>query len=195
MQRLQKAVKNKQHFLFYFVSATTTSRSMQQLSLSTSPLGSGYPSLLMFFLCPSQKLMQRTTKLEAPLPHVDRNVTICLCQPSQPFPPVLNPIWDSQPSQLFKSSHWQASFDKRRMNIDWAQWVSLNPNKTLAEVFIRSNKRSNSRPRQFMWPPSHYMAKHKIVLPLFQLTYGLEKNPTMIFWLSFLNYYHNPRWT
>lgn len=29
MQRLQKAVKNKQHFLFYFVSATTASRSMQ----------------------------------------------------------------------------------------------------------------------------------------------------------------------
>ena len=55
------------------------------------------------FLHPSQKPIQRTIKIEALLLHIDRAITVCLCQASQPSPPAPKPTWDSQDSQLFKS--------------------------------------------------------------------------------------------
>lgn len=55
------------------------------------------------FLHPSKKPIQRTIKIEALLLHIDRTITVCLCQASQPSPPVLEPTWDSQGRQLFKS--------------------------------------------------------------------------------------------
>lgn len=89
------------------------------------------------FLHPSQK--QRTVTHEALLPQTDRHIPIC---PSHISPPVLNPIWDSQPKQLFKSPHWQGTLDKkRRMDIDWTQWAIFNPNKTVAEVFKGCNQK------------------------------------------------------
>lgn len=63
------------------------------------------------YLHPSKKPIQRTIKIEALLLHIDRTITVCLCQASQPSPPVLEPTWDSQGRQLFKSPGWWASLD------------------------------------------------------------------------------------
>lgn len=116
MQRLQKAVKNKQHFYFISFQRPPRADPCSSSSCSTSPLGSGYPSLLAFkafkanhslFLHPSQK--QRTVTHEVLLPHRQTHHHL-----SKLFPPVLNLIWDLQPKQLFKSPHWQV-----RLDIDW----------------------------------------------------------------------------
>lgn len=40
-----------------------------------------------------------------------------------------------------------------------------------------ATRSSSSRPRQFMWPPSHCTAKQRITLPLFHFCYDLAKTP------------------